>query len=476
MTETKLRALLQQGEGTQVEFKAASIGLNRDAFDSICGFLNRSGGYLILGINNADNSITGVQENQVQNIVDNIVTGANNPERLNPPYYLSPVVNSVDGKQVISLYVPESSQVHATRGKIFDRNQDGDFNITKNNDLVSQLYLRKQNSYSENQVFPYVQLTDFKASLFDKVRSLARNIQPTHPWLAMNNKELLRSAGLFKRDMKTGDEGYTLAAVLLFGTDECIQNVLAHHKTDAIVRIENTDRYDDRDDIRTNLIESYERLMAFIGKHLPEKFTIINGQRVNVRDNLFREIIGNLLVHREYTNPFPAKLIIEANQVRTENWNKPHGNGAIDPTNFSPYPKNPIIAKLFKEIGWVDELGSGVRNTHKFLELYTPGATPTFTEGDVFEIVIPIEGETVAITPQKASTKTEEKTEEKTREKTREKIIRLLKNRNTLSANDLSEIIGVSESAIEKHIVKLKKQKILKRIGPDKGGYWEIIE
>ncbi|GAK90942.1 ATP-dependent DNA helicase RecG [Nonlabens ulvanivorans] len=118
MTETKLQALVQQGEGTQVEFKAASIGLNRDAFDSICGFLNRSGGYLILGINDADKSITGVQENQVQNIVDNIVTGANNPERLNPPYYLSPEVITVDGKQVITLYVPESSQVHATRGKI----------------------------------------------------------------------------------------------------------------------------------------------------------------------------------------------------------------------------------------------------------------------------------------------------------------------------------------------------------------------
>jgi len=89
--------------------------------------------------------------------------------------------------------------------------------------------------------------------------------------------------------------------------------------------------------------------MAFIAKHLPEKFAIINGQRTNVRDNLFREIIGNLLVHREYTNAFPAKLIIEETQVRTENWNKPNGNGTIDPVNFSPYPKNPIIAKFFKE-------------------------------------------------------------------------------------------------------------------------------
>jgi ATP-dependent DNA helicase RecG len=292
---------------------------------------------------------------------------------------------------------------------------------------------------------------------------LVRNIQPTHAWLAINNEGLLRSAGLFKRDMKTGDEGYTLAAVLLFGTDECIQNVLAHHKTDAILRIKNTDRYDDRDDIRTNILESYERLMAFVAKHLPEKFTIINGQRINVRDNLFREIIGNLLVHREYTNPFPAKLIIEASQVCTENWNKPQGNGAIDPANFSPYPKNPIIAKFFKEIGWVDELGSGIRNTYKFLELYTPGATPSFTEGDVFKIRIPIK-------------ETNEEIAIKTVEETVEELLKLFKSDPKLTVSKLEKQIGLSRRGIEYHIANLKKEGKLKRIGSTKSGYWKVID
>ena len=34
------------------------------------------------------------------------------------------------------------------------------------------------------------------------------------------------------------------------------------------------DRYDDRDDIRTNLIESFDRMMAFVEKHLDDKFFI----------------------------------------------------------------------------------------------------------------------------------------------------------------------------------------------------------
>lgn len=166
----------------------------------------------------------------------------------------------------------------------------------------------------------------------------------------------------------------------------------------------------------------------------------------------------------------------EGTQVRTENWNISHGNGAIDPANFSPYPKNSIIAKFFKEIGWVDELGSGVRNTHKFLELYTPGATPTFTEGDVFEMIIPMEVETLEGTLHNISAKTKEETSEKGSEKSSEKIMRLLKEDKNRSAKDLSALIGISDRAIEKQLAKLQEQSKLQRIGPDKGGYWQVIK
>lgn len=72
--------------------------------------------------------------------------------------------------------------------------------------------------------------------------------------------------------MQTGETGYSLATVLLLGTDEVITNVLPYFKTDAIIRIRDTDRYDDRDDIRVKLIESYDRLMGGIAKHLPKDF------------------------------------------------------------------------------------------------------------------------------------------------------------------------------------------------------------
>ena len=39
----------------------------------------------------------------------------------------------------------------------------------------------------------------------------------------------------------------------------------------------------------------------------------------------------------------------------------------------------------------------------------------------------------------------------------------------------LSEELGINPSVIQKHINKLKQKGLLKRIGPAKGGYWEII-
>jgi len=181
-----------------------------------------------------------------------------------------------------------------------------------------------------------------------------------------------------------------LAAALLFGKEEVIQQIVPHYKIDALVRIQDTNRYDDREYIQTNLIESYEQLMAFVGKNLPDKFYMEGDQRVSLRTKIFREIVANLIVHREYTNAFPSTFIIYADKVVIENANNPHGNGPIDPNNFAPFPKNPTIAKMFIQLGRVDELGSGVLNVNRLMKEYSDKGTVEFIEGTTFKTIIPV--------------------------------------------------------------------------------------
>lgn len=47
---------------------------------------------------------------------------------------------------------------------------------------------------------------------------------------------------------------------------------------------------------------------------------------------------------------------------------------------------------------------------------------------------------------------------------------------NTLTAIALAERIGITPKAVEKQIAALKAEGLLKRIGPDKGGHWQVVE
>ena len=178
--------------------------------------------------------------------------------------------------------------------------------------------------------------------------------------------------------------------MLLFGKNETIKSCLPAYRTDAVLRVDNTDRYDDRDDVRTNLIEAYDRLISFICKHTDDRFYLDGIQRVSVCSIIAREIVSNMLMHREYANPFPAKLIIEKSRIYTENANKVYRYGQIKADNFTPYPKNPITANFFANIGRADELGSGGRNLYKYIKIYAGGA-PVLFEDDIFKIEIFLE-------------------------------------------------------------------------------------
>ncbi len=79
--------------------------------------------------------------------------------------------------------------------------------------------------------------------------------------------------------------------------------------------------------------------------------------------------------------------------------------------DFTPFPKNLTIARIFKEIGLADELGSGVRNLLKYGKIYS-GKDPVFIEDDIFKIIVPLKEDL-----------SEEFIEDKSSQRTVEKII-----------------------------------------------------
>jgi len=272
---------------------------------------------------------------------------------------------------------------------VYDRVSDADVKVTSTNQIAA-LYIRKQNIYTEKRVYPYVNEGDLRLDLMPLVRRYALNRDAKHPWSKMSDTEIFRSARFIGTDAETGKEGFNLAAVMLLGRDEVIKDVCPAYCTDALMRKVNVDRYDDRLIVETNLIESYDLLAAFAEKHTLDKFHLEDNLRISLRGIIVREMLVNMLMHREFTSPYRARFIIERNRMFTENANRAESHGLLSPEDINPHPKNPIIAAFMRNIWMADQLGSGTRRLHRYVPLYS-GEPPEMIDGDIFKIMVPLD-------------------------------------------------------------------------------------
>jgi len=85
-------------------------------------------------------------------------------------------------------------------------------------------------------------------------------------------------------------------------------------------------------------------------------------------------------------------------------------------------------------------------------------------------------GDTTQKTTQETTRRTTLETREETRGKTRGKILRLLADAPSITTAELAEQIGITAKGIEWQFGKLKAERRIRRVGPAKGGHWDVIE
>lgn len=464
MNLEQIKSLLKTGENIGVEFKRCGNGIESDTYETVCSFANRFGGDIFCGVLD-DGSIQGLNENSLQSTIKNFISIISDATMFNPTLFLIPEVIEIEGKKILHIHVPVSSEVHTYKRVIYDRINESDVKVTSTSRIAS-LYIRKQNIFTEQKVYKYVQIDDLRSDIISLCRQRAINKRSDHPWRNLSDMELLKSAKLYTEDYETGEKGFNLAAILLLGKDEVIGSVCPAYKTDALVRKVNLDRYDDREIIQTNLIESYDLLINFARKHLNDKFFMEETQTVSLRDKIVREMISNILMHREFTSSYIAKFVIEENKMYTENACRASKQEKLTPENFIPISKNPIIASFFTNIGNADELGSGTRNIFKYTKLYS-GTIPEILEDDIFKIIVPLNNNYSF----DANIKKESETKIHL-SVNQEKILQEIKNDSSVTAKILSEKIGISERKIQDNLKFLKEKNLISRIGGNKNGKW----
>jgi len=503
----ELQSILTIGETVAVEFKRCGNGIENDTYETVCSFLNRFGGDLFMGVLD-DGTVVGVPEKAAPDIVKNFIKVISNPALLSPTIYLIPEIIKYDEKRtIIHVHIPPSAEVHSFKKVIYDRVDDADVKVTATG-AIAQMYIRKQNIFTERKIFPYARMEDLRLDLLPKIRIMAQNhAGGQHPWTAMDDQELLKSAGLYGRDVVTGEEGFNLAAIMLLGKDDVILNVAPTYVTDALVRKVNVDRYDDREIIKTNLVESYNQLLEFGRKNLPDKFFLEGAVNKSLRNTIVREMVSNTLMHREFTSSYIAKFVIEKDRMYVENANRASREGFITVDNLEPNPKNPIIAAFFRNIGYADQLGSGVRKLFKYCKFYS-GKEPEFVEGDVFRISVPLDenysydyGSNDSIVNETLDSKSatlecdfetkndksatlecdfETKNDKSAtlecdfETKEESEIVRLIRENPSITQKELQKETGISLGTVKRILPKLQERGVLVREGGKRFGKWII--
>ena len=231
----------------------------------------------------------------------------------------------------------------------------------------------------------------------------------------------------------------------------------------------------DRHDFNGDILELIEEAQKYILKNIHIGMKLDGLYRVDVPEisvAAMRETIINAFCHRDYHDPDYVQIAIFKDRVEIRNPGKLYGGLSIEKIrkgNVSQR-RNPLIAELLRRIQMVETWGRGMRLilaeeptvqfsevAHLFIASFSRPSFNGGKEGSAREGAI-------------------DKTPGETPGKTPGKIIELLKTNPGLTIPELAEYMGKSESAVERAVKKLREAGQLKRVGPAKGGHWEVIE
>ena len=116
----------------------------------------------------------------------------------------------------------------------------------------------------------------------------------------------------------------------------------------------------------------------------------------------------------------------------------------------------------------------------KYGRLYS-GVEPEFIEDDVFRIIQPL-NENYSFDAEKVNEcdglkttqKSSQKGSQKSSQKSSQKILSLITENTRITTQEMADFWGISRRAVAKQLANLQTEGIVKRVGPDKGGHWEI--
>jgi len=465
----------------------------------IVAMANADGGVLAIGVSDKTRTLEGVDQNTEKlNELLRVPFDFCNPSIPVTCSYLPCKDKDGNENHILLMEIPASMYLHTNQAdeafmRVGDKSRKLSFD-----ERVQLMYDKGERFYEDTAVYGAT-VDDIN---MDAVAEYTRLVGYSKTPL-----EYLRENNGFVTTNKQGEEDVSTACILLFGKNP--QEFFPRART-RFIRYEGVDEKVGAEmnvikdvtfegtilnQVRKTIdfIETQVREHTYLGQH---------GQFVTRRDYpefVIQEMTVNSVCHRAYSikgteiqiKMFDDRLVFESPGKLP---------GMVKPTNIrnTHFSRNPKISAFLKAYHYVKEYGEGVDRIYRELEANGTSALSFRTDDFILKISVPKVSEKVTVKTKKVSEKvtvndgdvTQKVTV--TRQVLLEKLIeRASKNGDKLTKNriailglmidnpyiskiELAKVVGISANSIMRNIDYMRG-KYLRRVGPDKGGFWEII-
>jgi ATP-dependent DNA helicase RecG len=456
-------SLMTHRESETIELKKSTAEL-KNGVVSIASILNKHGkGMLYFGIKD-DGTVVGQEigrhtiKEVTQTIVDNI----------EPKIYPKVAARKINGADCIVVEFQGSEIPYFAYGKAYMRVGESDKQMTAKH-LEDQFRNKK---YSWEREISEKTLKDVNVATMRAYMRRANEAGRIN-FKYTNVHDTLKKLGLLSGKKLTN------AAEVLFCEPFLLEfQAAVFAGTDKITFL----------DIRSfkgNIFSLREQAENYIKEHIKWRAEITSGPRKEIPEipvEAIREAVGNSLCHRDYSNPKGNEVAVFKDRV--EIYNPGQFPDEIEPEDFikgrgHSILRNPLIAETMFRSEDIEKWASGIKRIYD--ECTAAGVKIEFNRVKTGFVVIFYrpkweEGEGLGEGGQKGWS---ERVVRKGGQKLTTKqivLLDLLKQNPVISRKDIAKKLGINESAVQKRLDSLRKKGILRRVGPDKGGYWQVAE
>lgn len=390
MNASDILAAVNAGEDKDWEFKSAKGGTPGSLWETYSAMANTDGGVIVLGVKEHDGDF------EVQGLDDpaktekDFWTTINNRGKVSVNLLAGGDVRivPVSGTSVLAVQVPRANRrqrpVFVGQNPLegtYRRYSDGDYLCSR--EEVGRMLADQADQPADCEILIGFRLEDLDKRSLDQYRNRFASRSPTHPWLKLDEQGLLEKLGGWRTDRISGQEGLTVAGLLMFGKDGAIRDPTAvpQYHVDYRERLSSDPqvRWTDRIWLDgtwvANLFQFFERVYPrlVVDLKIPFQFTPLRpGETTTTPPELFqrhddtivheaiREAFVNALIHADFRGQ--GGVIIERFRDRLEFSNPGTLLLGIEQVLKGGVSecRNKTLQGMFAMLGYGEKAGSGI--------------------------------------------------------------------------------------------------------------------